>query len=101
IWLGTFKLRVNLPRFARGDTRKEMVEIVPESSKAGEARKRVDQSFKDALVREICQCKVSVGAEKKNEADQGAKEVVWEVEAEVIAKLKGAYVGFLAEPKEL
>ncbi|MCH85195.1 DUF4283 domain protein [Trifolium medium] len=42
-------------------------------------------------------------AEPIQEVVQTVKEVVWEVEVEteVMARLKGAFVGFLAEPKEL
>ncbi|MCI53565.1 hypothetical protein A2U01_0074812, partial [Trifolium medium] len=50
IWLGTYKLRVNLSRFNREDNREEVREEVPESSRAAEARYRSGRSFKEAVV---------------------------------------------------
>ncbi|MCI38912.1 hypothetical protein A2U01_0060141, partial [Trifolium medium] len=102
IWLGTFKLRVNLPRFGREDTRKERPVEAPESSKMAEARRRNDRSFKEALVVENEPSRLGAVVENVKGTNQDATEVVWEVEVEVEAlkKLQGAFVGFLAEAKE-
>ncbi|MCI83899.1 hypothetical protein A2U01_0105175, partial [Trifolium medium] len=49
IWFGSFKLRINLPRFGRDDGRKEKIAAEPETSKVGEARYRDGRSFREAL----------------------------------------------------
>ncbi|MCI42191.1 RNA recognition motif, partial [Trifolium medium] len=46
IWLGTYKLRVNLSRFNREDNREEVPDAIPESSRAAEARYHPGRSFK-------------------------------------------------------
>ncbi|MCH92530.1 endonuclease/exonuclease/phosphatase family protein, partial [Trifolium medium] len=100
IWLGTYKLRVNLSRFNREDNREEVREEVPESSMAAEARHHPGRSFKEAVVADVAHRSL-VEVPKLN-AGQNLTEVVWEVEVEPesVAKLKGAFVGFLAEYKE-
>ncbi|MCI28503.1 RNA-binding protein 25-like, partial [Trifolium medium] len=72
IWLGTFKLRVNLPRFGREDTRKERPVEAPESSKRAEARRRTDRSFKEALVVESEPSRLGVVVENVKGTNQDA-----------------------------
>jgi hypothetical protein len=99
IWIGTFKLRVNLSRFNRNDKKLEVKEDVPEASRTTEARRVPGVSFKAALMDDG----VHRGKDSVVEGDGRSKpEVVWEVEVEEesVAKIKGAYVGFLVKHKE-
>ncbi|MCI19252.1 endonuclease/exonuclease/phosphatase family protein, partial [Trifolium medium] len=51
IWVGSFKLRVNLSRFGRGETRRDKQVEIPQNSKAvAEAQCQDGRSFKEALV---------------------------------------------------
>jgi hypothetical protein len=101
VWLGSFKLRVNLSRFNRDDRKREEPADVPESSAEVEARTQAGRLFKAALV-DRAKKGDETAAERCNGEKQNPNEVVWEVEVEteVMAKLKGAYVGFLTTHKE-
>jgi hypothetical protein len=93
IWLGSFKLRVNISRFAKGDIRREKEEPVLEGNSTVVRRPEVGKSFKEAVV---------VVADKNVTQPglvQGVRDVAWEVEVEpeMMAKLQGGVVGILAE----
>jgi hypothetical protein len=95
IWVGSFKLRVNLPRFAKGEQRRKEQqpkragrEDVPESSKGVSGFVEKGRTFRAALV-DMPQCN-----REDSEAGVGAQsvsKVVWEVEEEVemVSKLNG------------
>jgi RNA recognition motif-containing protein len=74
IWLGSFKLRVNISRFAKGDIRREKEEPVLEGNSTVVRRPEVGKSFKEAVV---------VVADKNVTQPglvQGVRDVAWEVE---------------------
>jgi hypothetical protein len=104
IWIGSFKLRVNLSKFKRNEEpdKKEGVQRV----KLGvNPRAQEGRSFKQALVTKEVVSNADPGeCSKAREAmiSEGVKEVVWEVEVEEerAAMLTGAYVGYLTEEKE-
>jgi hypothetical protein len=109
IWVGSFKLRVNLPRFEKGSTRKVEqkqatvpVEDVPESSNRTGAAEIEGRSFKSALVVRPEAHNVVTEQVDRSKGEKIVDEVVWEVEveAEALAKLNGAYVGFLSEHRD-
>ncbi|GAU40168.1 hypothetical protein TSUD_292720 [Trifolium subterraneum] len=101
IWMGSFKLRVNLAKFrknnqpeATGEQRKGLL--------MGQKTTQVDKSFKNALMA-VDSEDGSGGYHQGNMAGaQTRPEVVWEVEVEdeVMSKLSGAYVGYLVDDKE-
>jgi hypothetical protein len=101
IWLGSFKLRINKSRFGKGEPKKTKEAEVLEPSKEGGARQSVGRSFKDALV--VAPEKHQLVNTAGSGLVHGVHEVVWEVEveSELMAKLNGAYVGFLAEAFEV
>ncbi|WJX28143.1 hypothetical protein P8452_16897 [Trifolium repens] len=109
IWFGSYKLRVNISRFGKGDKGRVKEASAPTTSNALVVRDQHERSFKDALVvrdqheRSFKDAVVS-GEDKVDHQHgagvvQGVREVVWEVEpeAEMMSKLQGSYVGFLAE----
>ncbi|MCH83913.1 RNA recognition motif, partial [Trifolium medium] len=104
IWIGTFKLRINLSKFERRAAKVQTVE----GQNEGDGGKRVQggRSFKEALaVGEVVGACVGEGtsAQGGQPMTVAAKEVVWEVEVEEerMAGLKGAYVGYLVEEKDV
>ncbi|KAK2418637.1 hypothetical protein QL285_040814 [Trifolium repens] len=109
IWIGTYKLRVNLARFAKGDPLKEK-EIegkgnVKARSTVGEgveALAVVGRSFNEALVNcPLGDNSVDIQREATDDGETGGV-TEWEVEVEpeAMSRLKGSYVGYLTESKE-
>jgi RNA recognition motif-containing protein len=96
IWLGSFKLRVNISRFGKGEPRKVEERVIPEMRKAGETIVPIGRSFKEALAKPQSETTLGQGLV------QGVREVAWEVEVEmeVMSKLQGAFVGFLEESRD-
>ncbi|GAU29820.1 hypothetical protein TSUD_223660 [Trifolium subterraneum] len=103
VWLGSFKLRVNLSRFNREERRRDNLDDVPETSKACEARSQPGRSFKAALVEDASKWAIKEDVDRYKVEEQKLNEVVWEVEVETEAwvKLKGAYVGSLMAHKDV
>jgi RNA recognition motif-containing protein len=105
IWIGTYKLRVNLARFSKGSTEKEGIgdkgKMVMGQTTEGKSKVETGRSFREALVDRPVELKIANNKGGSVEAGVSS-EVVWEVEveAEALAKLKGAFVGFLSEPKD-
>jgi hypothetical protein len=103
IWMGTYKLRINLSRFNKGEVRKEEeATTILRSNRTEEARCQQGRSFREAVVSTKDKTNVTTVAVSSPEQDKMDTDIVWEVEveAEVLAKLKGAYVGFLVEHKD-
>ncbi|GAU09987.1 hypothetical protein TSUD_393040 [Trifolium subterraneum] len=105
IWIGTFKLRINLSKFVRRAEATQWEEGHREGN--GGQRVRDGKSFKVALAGEkevdagvVVGTSAQGGQLKKVVASES--EVVWEVEAEEerMASLVGAFVGFLVEDKD-
>ncbi|GAU32574.1 hypothetical protein TSUD_218310 [Trifolium subterraneum] len=104
IWIGSFKLRINLSKFERRNANVQTAE----GRTVGEGGKHVQGgiTFKDALVVEEV-VGVNVGEGSSAQGGQTKKvvadEVVWEVEVEEerLVGLKGAYVGYLVEEKDV
>ncbi|MCI11733.1 RNA-binding protein 25-like, partial [Trifolium medium] len=107
IWVGSFKLRVNISKFSRrrGSIQKE------EAQKEGGGGQREGgggrlvqggRSFKVAVSEDVVGGVVE-GLSNVPVANRDAAEVVWEVEVEEerLAKLEGAYVGYLVEEKDV
>jgi hypothetical protein len=109
IWVGSFRLRVNLSRFAKYSPRKEVTEKVAEVGK-GKTGARVEvgsavrggRTFKEMVAKGPTGVNHGKKPVVQKEDDVGSSEVVWEVEVEptALVKLKGAYVGFLSEAKD-
>jgi hypothetical protein len=102
IWFGTFKLRVNRARFHKtADPQPKQLQVnnKPVETAVGQA----GRSFKGVVVGttpvEVRQVSRTVSVPVEAIPKQP---IVWEVEVEeeVLAKLEGAYVGYLAEDKE-
>jgi hypothetical protein len=109
IWVGTYKLRVNLARFTKGTGPKEVGEeaarqgkAIPTTGVGGKAVVVEGKSYREALkVRPLA---------RQSDNDQvvgsvevgGSVTVTWEVEVETEAvnMLKGSYVGLLTENKD-
>ncbi|WJX64337.1 hypothetical protein P8452_49133 [Trifolium repens] len=104
IWVGSYKLRVNLARFLKGTLPKEVSKEdvrsgkeVPTTGVGGKAGVVEGKSYGEAL-------KVIPVARRSgkdpvvfSEEVGGSAKVTWEVEAEAINKLKGSFVGVLSE----
>jgi hypothetical protein len=108
IWVGSFKLRVNLARFAKGTPpnqinkeEKKSVKEGPTSGVGGKAVVVEGKSYREALK------VVPLGRRSGKEPvvipdeDGGSDPVTWEVEveADAVNKLKGSFVGVLSEHK--
>jgi hypothetical protein len=109
IWVGSFKLRVNLPRFAKGEQRRDEQqpkkggrEDIPESSKGVGSWVEKGKTFRAALVDIPKGNREDMATEEVVVGSKTTSEVVWEVEEDVeaVAKLKGSMVGFLSEFRE-
>jgi hypothetical protein len=113
IWVGTFKLRVNLSRFEKGGPKAEeskgtakLKEDIPESSRRYGGGFEDGRSFREALVAKPVQHRDGKEPELQKKVEYtgggGGGEVVWEVEVEgeALAKLNGSFVGFLSDHKE-
>jgi hypothetical protein len=98
IWIGSFKLRVNRSKFRKNQ---QLSVDAPQPVVLRKESKLIqnDKTFKGALVdagrRER-------GLVTSTEEPRPRQQVVWEVEVEeeVLARLGGAYVGYLVENKE-
>jgi hypothetical protein len=102
IWIGTFKIRVNLPRFGRDENKKESTVIAPDQRKVIEARQRDCKSFAEVLDMRKEQDREKWVAKPVQNVNTPTNDVVWEVEVETEAmeRLRGAVVGFLTETKD-
>jgi hypothetical protein len=102
IWVGTFKIRVNLPRFGRKESLKKPTGNTSEPRKGVEDRFRDGRPFAEVVTTSTEQQKEAWVPKPQNNTHGVANEVVWEVEAEaeMTALLKGAVVGFLTEPRD-
>ncbi|GAU43006.1 hypothetical protein TSUD_187270 [Trifolium subterraneum] len=100
IWVGSFRLRVNLSKL-----RKNPPAVAKDVLKAGPLKDynyaSCDKSFQEALLDDNVKGGRSGGYQGEMVGAQQKSEVVWEVEVEdeVVAKLGGAYVGYLVEDK--
>jgi RNA recognition motif-containing protein len=103
IWVDSFKLRVNIPRFEKGSPRQELpkkmterMEAVKEANNGIDTVSGVGKSYKTVLAQTN---QLGKTPEVHEGSDRGGGGVVWEVEVEagVVAKLSGAFVGFLNE----
>jgi RNA recognition motif-containing protein len=97
IWFGSFKLRVNRANFRKNS--KPEPKVTPPNGQRREMNViQGIMSFKGALVKG----RVDKGLQVVDEASPFKQEVIWEVEVEdeMLMKLRGAYVGYLAEDKE-
>jgi RNA recognition motif-containing protein len=104
IWVGTYKIRVNIARFGKGAPAKENMTEGKGKAKEVETRdiwverRAVEgRSFKDALV--VGPKDGSSGSTLRVDKNGGeaSGEVEWEVEVETeaLSRLKGAFIGFL------
>jgi hypothetical protein len=95
IWFGSFKLRVNIARFGKGEARREQEVTPPVNNKVAEDSGDARHSFKDALV----PGEIPTAVQMVRGDVQRAQEVIWEVEVEPekMSMLKETFVGFLAE----
>ncbi|MCH81579.1 RNA recognition motif [Trifolium medium] len=97
IWLGSFKLRINLSKFAKNS---KPPAIEEDRARRTENHQVVsEKSFRNVLVDEVA---VDVRGSGTSVVAAEKDEVVWEVEVEdeVTSKLTGAYVGYLVEDKD-
>jgi hypothetical protein len=110
IWCGTYKLRVNLARFLKSAPAKKGSDEVkgkgknlPTTNRGGKAIAVEGKSFSEALLEGQMGASGGVlSKEDRSGADDGGGEVTWEVEVEneAVARLKGAYVGFLTQTRD-
>ncbi|KAK2420328.1 zinc finger CCCH domain-containing protein [Trifolium repens] len=109
IWVGSYKLRVNLPKFEKGSTKKDppkedqvSAKVVPESSKQPVGVRDDGRTFMTALLKGPVQQKEGKALMEANGCGDSEDAVVWEVEieAEVVSKLNGSFVGYLLEHKD-
>jgi RNA recognition motif-containing protein len=107
IWFGTFKLRVNRSRFKKnivpapsGSVTKE---LLTNTNRVDTAPGLGGRSFKGAVVGTSQADERRVNSTAPVPVQSLPKQpIVWEVEVEeeVLAKLEGAYVGYLSEDKD-
>jgi hypothetical protein len=106
IWVGSFKLRVNKARFRRDEEKREPDQAQPvvrkEVNVAPPAHCKQGCSFKEALTQQVGKEGPPVVVAQKTEKGEDLK-IVWEMEVEedLVAVLKGAFVGFLNEDIEV
>ncbi|KAK2444919.1 polyadenylate-binding protein RBP45 [Trifolium repens] len=108
IWIGSFKLRVNLSRFAKGAPKKTVPADVSERGqkditlKADAGVMLAGRSFKEVLAEQPVAHRKGKAPEEETGIGVGGREVVWEVEVEpeALARLKGAFVGVLSEDRD-
>jgi hypothetical protein len=98
IWIGSFKLRVNRSKFRKNQ---QLSVDAPQPVVLRKESKLIqnDKTFKGALVDAG---RREGGLVTSTEEPRPRQQVVWEVEVEeeVLARLGGAYVGYLVENKE-
>jgi hypothetical protein len=107
IWVGSFKLRVNLPKFDRNmkpttekERNKDFVTEEPRPKTLKNHQGQVEKSFKNAVAGQGSGGDGGKGVQVGVTAAKA--EVIWEVEEEeeMLTKLAGAYVGILIEEKD-
>jgi hypothetical protein len=106
IWMGSFKLRINLSKFKRRD---EPVQAKDRRTEGGSGKLTEEgRPYKAVVMAEMEEWKegrqatIGEGSNGGRKVDVVSKEVVWEVEEEEerVLSLEGAYVGYLVEERE-
>jgi hypothetical protein len=106
IWVGSYKLRVNLSKFEKGSAKSKTAADLRVEASGPDIRSKAlveaGMSFKTALVEKSGPHRDGKAPVLEDEGNKVDKEVVWEVviEPDVAAKLNGSFVGFLSEHKE-
>jgi hypothetical protein len=72
----------------------------PLNLKGGGDAEKLKRSFKEVVVDNRVVQRKGKAPTKDKDGGSGCSEVVWEVEAEALAKLNGSFVGFFSEEKE-
>ncbi|GAU19605.1 hypothetical protein TSUD_383000 [Trifolium subterraneum] len=103
IWVGSFKLRVNLSKLGKNSQPPLGKVVTREEGRVESSQVHKGKSFKNILTEEISEA----GKKERNmlvsaDAAQLKPDVIWEVEVEdeVVSRLGGAYVGYLVDDKE-